>query len=191
MEQIQRYFVRFKIDTLDIISMGQDAWHPEEGCAVIEVEWDTISPFFGGDYSKSPVQYYPVIDNGKILNFRRKSIYESSIVVNTDEDVVQSLRSFENFIADCKILVQLTDDAILLIYDKQYFDPMQHQENIDRLTLAQDIAYNITVTQKGDPFTIYETAVCVLNLLLENKTITIPYTGPKDISVYIIKHENQ
>ena len=182
MEQIQRYTVKFDNNTLDITGMGINVF-PEEGHTILPVEWALVEPFF--TLQKNPAQYYPLTKDNQVTGFRRKALFEREIVVNTEGDVVKALRSFENFIADCKIIVSVEDTQIVLTYDPNYFDAITNQENIERLKLANDRLYNIHITRRGDPYALLGSFTTTLNPLLKT-SITIPWTGEKDISIYAI-----
>lgn len=184
MEQIQRRYVKFRIDSLDIVGIGFNLTSDQD-CRVLPVDdWKIVEPFF--TLQKNPIEYYPLINNNQVIGFRRKELYEKEIVLNTEDEVVRALRSFENFIARCKIVVQKKKDNINLIYDSNYFDAITRQENLERLTLAKDKVYNLYITRKGDPFTIYDSAEILLEPFIEGKTISLPYSGPEDISVYVV-----
>ena len=184
MEQVQRRYVKFKTDSLDINSIGFDLEADTEHAVLPIDDFKLIEPFF--TLQKNPVQYYPLIVNGAVTGFRRRELFENNIVLNTEDDTVKALRSFENFIAKARIVVSATDNGLTLVYDSNYFDAITHQENIDRLSLAQDKVYNIYVTRKGDPFAIYSNFEITLKSFLTTGNITLPYTGTKDISVYVV-----
>ena len=182
MEEVRERFVKFKTDTLDIYSIGFDL-KPEQGYSLLPVEWKFVEPFF--TLEKIAHQYYPVINEGKVKGFRRKELYESSIVKNTEDDVIKAFRSFENFIANARIPFVIEDGSITLLYDRNYFNAIDNQEHLERLTLAKDKVYNLYVTRKGDPFALYQIYEITLAPLLE-QGITLPYSGPKEISVYVV-----
>ncbi len=184
MEQIQRRFVKFKSDTLSIYSIGFDS-EPLEGYSILPIDdFKLVEPFF--DLTKNISEYYPLVVNNQITGFRRREIFESQIVLNTEDEVVRSLRSFENFIANAKIVTEVTDDKLVLIYDKNYFDEITNQENIDRLTLVKDKVYNLYVTQRGDPNVIYKSYKVTLEPFIGAGVLELPYNGPKEISVYVV-----
>ena len=182
MEPVQRYFIKFNSSTLDIYSIGKH-YTEEAGYTALPVDWSLIEPFFVN--FKNMAEYYPMFENGKVSGFRKKRLESSRVVKNSESETLKSIQSFENFIADCEILVKIKDDAIQLIYDQNYFDSIKNQENIDRLTLVKENQYNIHITQKGNPYYLYNTYAVTLNSLLENNPIELPYTGPKDVSVYV------
>lgn len=184
MEQIQRRYVKFKSDTLNIVSIGFDL-REEEGFSVLPIDdFKLVEPFF--KLEKNPSEYYPLIVKGKITGFRRREMFESQVVLNTEDSIIRSLRSFENFITKSKIAVSLKDSILTLIYDKNYFDSIAHQENIDRLSLAKERVYNLYVTRKGDPFEIFKSFEITLEPFITTGNIQLPYSGPSDISVYVV-----
>ncbi len=184
MEQVQRRYVTFKSDSLDIVIIS---WATEviTNCVCLPVSDNSIvSPFF--DLSKNINQYYPIVDNNIVIGFRRRELFEKSIVLETEDSIIRGLRSFENFITEARIMVMLDKDHIKLKYDSAFFDPISQQENIDRLNLAKDRVYNLYVTRNGDPFTIFAQTEIALEPFTQGLTVTIPYNGPKDISVYVV-----
>ena len=184
MEQVQRHYVKFDPTTLEIISMGLHV-SAESQYVILPVGWKLIEPFF--NLEKLPSHYYVLIRHGEVVGFRRKSMFSYDIVKNSEEATVKSLRSFENFIADCRILVEQHDNTISLTYDPKYFDRITAQENLDRLTLVSNKVYNVYVTRRGDPFNIYSGCEITLSqFVTDDPTIVIPYTGPQDISVYAV-----
>lgn len=184
MEQVQRRYVKFKSDSLVINGIGFEL-EEEQGYTVLPVDdFSIVEPFF--TLKKVPSEYYPLVVEGKLVGFRRKEIFESQIVLNTEDEVVRSLRSFENFIASAKIITEVTDKGLTLIYDPNYFDVITNQENLDRLTLVKDKVYNLYVTRKGDPFAIYNSFEVTLDSFITKGSITLPYQGPKEISVYVV-----
>jgi len=183
MEQIQTRYVMFHSETFDIIGIG-DITNSNPDYVTLPVEWTLIAPFF--TLEKNPVEYYPVVRNDQIVGFRRKLLYEAELVLNTEDNTIKSLRPFENFISNCRIMFECTESDIVLAYDPNYFDSITNQENLEKLTNAGDTVYNLYVTRKGDPFTIYKQYDITLSPFLENTTIEIPYIGTKDISLYAI-----
>jgi len=179
----QVFYVKFHIDTLDIAAIGRELV-AEDGYAVLPVDWVLVEPFF--TLAKSSHQYYPLVQNQIVTGFRRRNLFESDVVKNSEEPVVRSLRSGENFIAECKILVESKADAVILTYDPKYFDVISDQVNMERLTLAQDRVYNMYVTRKGNPFAIFASYETTLKPLLNGQSITLAYQGEEDISVYAI-----
>jgi len=184
MEQVQRRYVKFESDTLVIKGIGFE-FEEAEGYTVLPVDdFSLLEPFF--TLKKIPSEYYPLIVDSNIVGFRRKEIFESQIVLNTEDEVVRALRSFENFIASARIITEATDKGLTLIYDPNYFDTITNQENIDRLTLVKDKVYNLYVTRKGNPFAIYDSFEITLEPFITKGTMSLPYQGPKDISVYVV-----
>ena len=184
MEQVQRRYVKFKSDSLVIKGIGFEL-EEEQGYTVLPVDdFSLVEPFF--TLKKIPSEYYPLVVEGNIVGFRRKEIFESQIVLNTEDEIVRSLRSFENFIASARIVTDTTDKGLTLIYDPNYFDAITNQENIDRLTLVKDKVYNLYVTRKGDPFAIYDSFELTLEPFVTTGSLTLPYQGPKEISVYVV-----
>lgn len=185
MEQVQRRYVKFRSDTLTINSIGFNLLE-EDGFSILPIDnFSLVEPFFS--LEKNPVEYYPLVVEGSITGFRRREMFESQIVLNTEDETVRALRNYENFIAKAKILTEVDDSGLTLIYDSNYFDAITNQENIDRLSLVGDRVYNLYITRKGDPFTIY--SGCEIQLwpfVTSNPTIKILYNGPKDISVYVV-----
>ena len=94
MDKIQRRYVKFRTDSLDIKEVGFNL-SEEDGYTILEVEWKFIEPFYL--LEKNPTEYYPVISEQTVKGFRRKELFEASIVKNEDDDVIRALRSFENF----------------------------------------------------------------------------------------------
>lgn len=184
MEQVQKRYVKFKSDTLAINSIGFNLTE-EQGYTLLPVhDFSLVEPFF--NLKKTPSEYYPLVVNGELVGFRRKEIFESQIVLNTEDEVVRSLRSFENFIASARIVTEVTEKGLTLIYDSNYFDTITNQEHIDRLTLVKDKVYNLYVTRKGDPFAIYSNFEVTLEPFVTKGSMTLPYHGPKEISVYVV-----
>jgi len=183
MEQVQTRYVMFHSDTFDIVGIG-NITNPNPDYTLLPVAWELIAPFF--TLEKNPVEYYPVVRNNEVVGFRRKLLYEAELVLNTEDNTIKSLRSFENFISSCRIMFECKDDKIVLGYDPNYFDAITNQENLEKLTNAGDTVYNLYITRKGDPFTIYEQYDITLAPFLENSIIELPYTGIKDISLYAI-----
>ena len=185
MDQVQTYSIKIDTETNEILNMGQSDRVTEEAGATIHlVSWSVIEPFF--NQTKHHRKYSPIIVNNVVKKFKLKEEFESEIVTNTDEPVVKSLRSYENFIADCKIQVTQQSNKIVLSYNAELFDDFTNEENLDRLNSARDIVYNIYVTRRGDPFTIFDSYSATLNNLLDSKSIEIPFTGEQEISVYVI-----
>lgn len=184
MEQVQRRFIKFRSDDLSIHSIGFDS-EPKAGHTILPIDdFKLIEPFF--DLTKNLIEYYPLIVNSKVTGFRRREIFESQIVLNTEDEIIRSLRSFENFIASARIVTEVEDSTLVLIYDKHYFDEITNQENIDRLTLVKDKVYNLYVTQRGNPYVIYNNYQITLEEFTNKGVLELPYTGPKEISVYVI-----
>jgi hypothetical protein len=183
MEQVQRYYVKFNASTLDINSMGAHYTDDPE-CVILEVEWDLIKPFFV-DF-KSIHEYYPLIENNVIVGFRRKRMFDSMVVKNDDLETIKSLRPYENHIAECAILAQLNDNVLKLHYDQHHFDKLTNQENLKRLTLVKDKVYNIHITEKGNPYNLYDTKEIQITNFIDGVPIELPYDGPRPISVYVI-----
>lgn len=185
MGQVQRRYVKFRSDSLDIKAIGFNL-EEEDGFSVLPVDnFKLIEPFF--TLEKRPNEYYPLVVDGVITGFRRKELFESQIVLNTEDETVRALRSYENFVARAKILTEVTDDGLTLMYDPNYFDSITNQENIDRLSLVGDRVYNLYVTRKGDPFTVYDSCEIQLSpFVSDSPIIRLPYSGPKDISVYVV-----
>ena len=185
MPKVQRYYVKFKTDTLAIESISRFKLEADSEHTTLPVaSWDLIEPFF--TLEKNPNEYYPLIQKRVVTGFRRRDLYQSDVVKNSEEPIVRALRSGENLIAECRILVESKDEAVTLTYDPNYFDVISNQTNIERLTLSQDRVYNMYVTRKGDPFKIYATYETTLKPLVKGSAITLPYKGREDISVYAI-----
>lgn len=185
MSKVQRYYVKFKTDTLNIESISRFKLETDNEHSVLPVaSWDLVDPFFTLD--KHPHEYYPLIENQVITGFRRRDVFQSNVVKNLEDPIVRALRPGENFIAECKILVKSNTDTITLAYDPNYFDVISNQTNIERLTLAQDRVYNMYVTRKGNPFAVYASYETTLKPLLKGQAITLSYQGKEDISVYAI-----
>jgi hypothetical protein len=108
------------------------------------------------------------------------------VVKNDDNETLKAITPYENFIADCAIMVDLKNDELKLTYDTNYFDALTNQENIDRLTLVKGKQYNLQVTQKGNPYFLYASYTVELDAFLEGQSIELKYLGPNDISVYAI-----
>jgi hypothetical protein len=183
MEPVQRHLVKFNTATLDLHSVGAHAVE-EKGFTIMPVAWSLIAPFFT-EY-KNMADYFPLFENGSIVGFRKKKMAMSYVVKNDDSETVKAIQPLENFIADCAIFVRLKDNCIQLTYNSHYFDSLSHQENLDRLTLVQGNHYTIQVTQKGNPYVLYESYTITLDNFLIGKPVELPYNGPKDISVYAI-----
>lgn len=183
MEQIQKRYIKFFTDTLGIVSIGKELVS-EEGFTILPVELNLVKPFF--TLEKNINNYLPVVQDNFIIGFKCKEGYEPEIVINSDVDSIQSLRSFENFIVRCDIRFTYNLDNIVLLYDATKFNDITNQENIERLTSAQDKVYNMYVTRKGDPFTIYATYETTLSPFLTTGSITLPYNGERNISIYAI-----
>jgi len=183
MEQIQRYYVKFNSSTLEIQSMGQH-YEDSPDCTVVKVPWKLIEPFFTD--LKNINEYYPLFEKTVITGFRRKRIFNSSIVKNDDLETVKSLRPYENFIADCAIIAQLSNNILKLHYDRNHFDSLTNQENIERLTLVQEKVYNVHITEKGDPYNLYDTKEIQVTDFINGTPIELIYKGPSPISVYVI-----
>ena len=184
MGQVQRRFVTFNIATLDIRSISWDQTM-QLGYVCLPLEDNTLAdPFF--NLSKRINEYYPIIEDNIVIGFRRRGIYENQLVLETEEDVLRGLRSYENFITKCRILCSVSDAGVTLRYDSNFFDNFSNQENFDRLKLSDKSLYNIYITRKGDPFTIYGSSEISLTPFTNNETVFIPYTGQKDISVYVV-----
>ena len=185
MEQIQTYSIKVKSETNEILSMGlSDRITEEAGATIHLVSWTMLEPFF--NQTKHHRKYTPVIIDGIVKKFKIKEEFESDIVTNTDESIVKSLRPFENFIVQCRIQVVKEKDKITLSYDKSLFDDFTNEENLERLNVARDRMYNMYVTRRGDPFTIFDSYSTTLNNLLDGKDIEIPFTDEQEISVYVI-----
>jgi hypothetical protein len=183
MEQVQRHYVKFNSSTLDIQSMGVH-YTEEPEFSVLEVEWKLIEPFFVD--LKNIHEYYPLIENNSIVGFRRKRMFNSSVVKNDDLETVKSIRPYENFIADCAILAQLTGKTLKLTYDQYHFDNITNQENIERLTLVKEKVYNIHITEKGNPYNLYDTKEIQVTNFISGVPVELPYEGPSPISVYVV-----
>lgn len=183
MEPVQRHLIKFDSSTLHIHSVGVHAVE-EAGFTIMPVEWKLIEPFFV-EY-KNLTDYFPLFENGAVIGFRKKKMAMSNVVKNTDTETVKAISPYENFIADCAILVRVKDDVIQLTYNPQYFDTLTNQENIDRLTLVKGSQYNIQVTQKGNPYNLYESFTIELDNFIKGEPVEIGYNGPKEISVYAI-----
>jgi hypothetical protein len=162
--------------------MGQH-YTEEPECSILEVDWDLIKPFFV-DF-KNIYEFYPLIENEKITGFRRKRMFMSQLVKNDDLETVKSLRPYENFIADCAILALVEGDVLKLHYDRDHFDSLTNQENIERLTLVKGVMYNIHITEKGNPYCLYDYQEIQIDDLIEGIPILLPYKGPTPISVYV------
>jgi hypothetical protein len=185
MEQTQTYCIKIDTETNKILSMGQrDRMVEEIGTAIYYVNWSLIEPFF--NQTKHHRKYSPVVVDNVVKKFKLKEEFESDIVTNTDEFIVKSLRSYENFIVDCKIQVSQHLDKIVLAYDQSLFDDFTNEENLERLNTARDRVYNMYITRRGDPFTIFNSYSTTLNNLFDGKSIEIPFTGEQEISVYVI-----
>jgi len=183
MEQIQRHYVKFNSSTLDIQSVGAHYIEDLES-SVVEVPWELIQPFFT-DF-KNINEYYPLFEKNSITGFRRKRMFNSSIVKNDDLETVKSLRPYENFIADCAIIAQLSNNVLKLHYDQHHFDSLTNQENIERLTLVQEKVYNVHITEKGNPYNLYDTKEIQVTDFINGTPIELIYEGPSPISVYVI-----
>jgi hypothetical protein len=183
MEQVQRHFVKFDSSTLDIHSAGLHAME-EPGFTIKSVNWRMIEPFFV-EY-KNLTDYYPILEDGDVVGFRKKKLAHSRVVKNDDNETLKAIMPYENFIADCAIMIDLKDDKLKLTYDAKYFDALTNQENIDRLTLVKGKHYNLQVTQKGNPYFLYASYTIELDAFLEGRSIELEYSGPRDISVYAI-----
>lgn len=185
MEQVQTYSIKINCETNEILSMGfSDRMSEEPGATIHLVSWALLELFF--NQTKHHRKYSPIIVDGIVKRFKLKEEFESEIVVNTDESIVKSLKPFENFIAQCRIQVVKNKDKIALSYDKSLFDDITNEENLERLNIARDRVYNMYVTRRGDPFTIFDSYSTTLNNLSSGKTIEIPFTGEQEISVYVI-----
>jgi hypothetical protein len=156
----------------------------EEGYTILPVSWSLIEPFFVN--FKSSGDYFPLIEKQEIVGFRKRKMAMSQLVKNDDSETVKSITPYENFIADCAILIRVKDDSIQLSYQPHYFDVIANQENIDRLTLVKGVQYNMQITQKGNPYHLYESFTVQLDNLLNGEPIEIDYHGPKEISIYVI-----
>jgi hypothetical protein len=184
MEQVQRRFITFNVATLDIQSISWDQKTLSE-CACLPIRDNSLAdPFF--DLTRRINEYYPIIEDNTVIGFRRRGIYENQLVLETEEDILRGLRSYENFITKCRIMCSLSDSGITLRYDSNFFNSLDNQENFDRLKLSDKSLYNIYITRKGDPFTIYGSSETSLVPFTNNETVFIPYTGQKDISVYVV-----
>lgn len=184
MEQVQRRFVTFNLESLSIHSI---TWGPNEGTGCVSLpvsDNNLVAPFF--NLTRRLHEYYPLIDGEVVVGFRRRGMYESQIVLETEESILRGLRSFENFITQSRILFLVKDNHIALTYDANFFDALTNKENIDRLKLSDEKLYNLYITRNGDPFTIYETRTIKLSPFAEGETVTVPYEGPKDISIYVV-----
>jgi len=170
MEQVQRFFVKFNPESLDILAIGR-----EDTGLSLPADWKLVEPFF--TLEKNPAQYYPVIENKAITGFRRRDIYESQAIINTDGDYIRSLRPAENTIVFSKLVLLKSPDELVIEYDPLH---------VDRLELIQDRLYNIYITRRGDPYSILANTTITLAPLLRGESIRIPSVGHTDISVYII-----
>jgi hypothetical protein len=185
MEQVQTYSIKIDTETNKILSMGQsDRMIEEIGTVIYYVNWSLIEPFF--NQTKHHRKYSPIVVDGVVKKFKLKEEFESDIVTTTDEPIVKSLRSYENFIVDCKIQVTQQSDKIVLSYNQSLFDDFTNEENLERLSTARDRVYNMYVTRRGDPFTIFDRYSTTLNNLLDGETVEIPFLGEQEISVYVI-----
>jgi hypothetical protein len=185
MEQTQTYSIKIDSETNEILSMGQsDRVINEIGTNIYSVNWSVIEPFF--NQTKHHRKYSPIIVDNIVKKFKLKEEFESEIVTNTDEPVVKSLRPYENFIADCKIQVTHQTNKIVLTYNADLFDDFTNEENLERLNSAYNRVYNMYITRRGDPFTIFDNHSTTLNNLLDGKSIEIPFAGEQEISVYVI-----
>jgi len=185
MPKVQRYYVKFKTDTLAIESISRFKLEADTEHTTLPVaSWALVEPFF--TLEKKPNEYYPLIQNKTVTGFRRRDLFQSDVVKNSEEPIVRALRSGENFIAECRIMVESLADSVTLTYDPNYFDVISNQTNIERLTLSQDRVYNMYVTRKGNPFEIFATYETTLKPLLNGQSISLSYTGKEDISVYAI-----
>jgi hypothetical protein len=185
MEQVQTYSIKVNSETNEILSMGlSDRITEEAGATIHLVSWTMIEPFF--NQTKHHRKYTPVIIDGIVKKFKIKEEFESDIVTNTDESIVKSLRPFENFIVQCRIQVVKEKDKITLSYNQSLFDDFTNEENLERLNVARDRMYNMYVTRRGDPFTIFDSYSTTLNNLLDGKDIEIPFADEQEISVYVI-----
>ena len=183
MEQVQRHYVKFNSSTLDIQSVGSH-YIEEPEFSIVEVPWKLIEPFFT-DF-KNINEYYPLFEKNLITGFRRKRMFNSTVVKNDDLETIKSLRPYENFIADCAIIAQLNDTTLKLYYDQHHFDSLTNQENIERLTLVQEKVYNIHITEKGNPYNLYDTKEIQVTDFIKGTSIELCYEGPNPISVYVI-----
>jgi hypothetical protein len=185
MEQTQSYSIKINTETNEILSMGQsDRVVKEIGTAIYYVNWSLIEPFF--NQTKHHRKYSPIIVDNVVTKFKLKDEFESEIVTNTDEPIVKSLRPYENFIADCKIQITQQPNKIVLSYNAELFDDFTNEENLDRLNTVRDRVYNMYVTRRGDPFTIFDRYSTTLNDLIDSKPLEIPFIGEQEISVYVI-----
>jgi hypothetical protein len=185
MEQAQAYAIKVNSETKEILSMGYRSRIDEEvGADIYTVSWSLLEPFF--NQSKHHRKYIPIVVDSIVKKFKLKEEFELDIVTNTDEFIVKSLRPYENFIADCKIQVSQHSDKIVLAYDQSLFDDFTNEENLERLNTARDRVYNMYITRRGDPFTIFNSYGTTLNNLFDGKSIEIPFTGEQEISVYVI-----
>jgi hypothetical protein len=185
MEQIQTYSIKIDTETNKILSMGQNDRMVEEiGTNIYYVNWSLIEPFF--NQTKHHRKYSPIVVDGVVKKFKLKQEFESEIVTNTDEPIVKSLRPYENFIADCKIQVTQRPNKIVLTYNADLFDDFTNEENLERLNSVRDRVYNMYVTRRGNPFTIFDNHSTTLNNLLDSKSIEIPFTDEQEISVYVV-----
>lgn len=184
MEQVQRRYVTFEIDTLDIKYIS---WNKNNvpGCACLPlIDSSLANSFFS--LNKKIHEYYPIVENDIVIGFRRRGMYENQLVLETEEDVLRGLRAYENFITKCRIMCSISDDGLTLRYDPNFFDALDNSENIDRLKLTKDLLYNVYITRKGDPFTIYSSSEISLVPFTKNEPVFVPYKGPKNISTYVI-----
>lgn len=185
MEEIQRYSIKVNSETNEILGMGlSDRITEEDGTSIYAVSWPILEPFY--NQSKHHRKYLPVIINNTVKKFKLKEEFELDIVVNTDEPIVKSLRSYENFIVECRVQVQQEIDKITLRYDTTLFDDFTNEENLERLNNVRDRVYNMYITRRGDPYTIFDRYSTTLNNLIDGKIIEIPYIGEQEISVYAI-----
>lgn len=180
MEQVQRRFVKFDKETLDIVEISFSS--TSEKLAVFEVAWELVEPFF--NLEKSVSQYYPVFNETRITGFRRKEFLDLR-VKTLEGDYVKSLRPYENFITQSKIPFIIENDSIFIRYDSSLFDAIDNDDNINRLTLVKDKLYNFYITRHGDPFTIYHSFESKIEPILSNG-ITFAYSGAQEISVYVV-----
>ena len=183
MEQIQKRYVKFNTDTLDIVSIGKDL-PSNPGFTILPVDVNLVLPFF--TLEKNVHSYHPIIQPDRIVGFKYKTGHEPVIISNPESNSVKSLRSSENFIAQCDIEIEVRPETLLLRYNSTKFNSISAQENIENLTSSKDRVYNIYVTCKGDPFTIYARYETTLIPFITGKSIKLPYSGKDNISVYAI-----
>lgn len=185
MEQAQSYSIKIDSETNEILSMGlSDRMVEEVGAIIYKIRWELLEPFF--NQSRHHRKYTPIVADGVVKKFKIKEEFELEIVFNTDDPVLKSLRSYENFIANCKIQVDQQLDRVVLSYNADLFDLFTNEDNLEKLQSIRDRIYNIYITRQGDPFTIFDSYSITLNNIIDGKVLEIPFIGEEEISVYVI-----